>query len=59
MCGVKHSVLGVDKDIIIKKFYTEMPAFFNEANGECTVNGIVAEIDPSTGKALSIERINF
>lgn len=59
MCGVRDSVLGVDKDIIVKKYYDSMPAFFNAADGECMINGIVIDADVSTGKAKSIKRINF
>ena len=59
MCGVKESVLGVDKDIIVKKFIDGMPAFFNAANGECMVNGIIVETDDMSGKALSVKRVNF
>ncbi len=59
MCGVKDSVLGVEKDIIVKKFYDSMPAFFNAANGECMINAIVIDVDVSTGKANAIKRINF
>ena len=59
MCGVKDSVLGVDKEIIMKKFFDGMPAFFNAANGECMINGIILDVDLSTGKANEIKRINF
>jgi len=59
MCGVKDSVLGVDKEIIVKKFIDGMPAHFNAANGKCMVNGIIVETDDSTGKALSVKRVNF
>ena len=59
MCGVKESVLGVDKEIIVKKFIDGMPAFFNAASGECMVNGIIVETDDMSGKALSVKRVNF
>lgn len=59
MCGVRDSVLGVEKEIIMKKFFDGMPAFFNAANGECMINGIVLDVDVSSGKANEIKRINF
>lgn len=59
MCGVKESVLGVDKEIIVKKFIDGMPAHFNAASGECMVNGIIVEADDFTGRALSVKRVNF
>ncbi len=58
MCGVKDSVLGVQSDIIVKKYYDSMPAYFNAASGECMINGIVIDVENSTGKCLDIKRIN-
>lgn len=58
MTGPSQGIIGVDKDIIINKFITHMPAKFEIARGECQINAVVAEIDEKTGKALSIERIN-
>lgn len=58
MCGVRDSVLGVQKDIIVKKYYDSMPVYFNAASGECMINGIVIEVENSTGKCLDIKRIN-
>lgn len=59
MCGVKDSVLGVEKDIIVKKYYDSMPAFFNAASGECMINAIIVDVDLSSGKATEIKRIGF
>lgn len=57
MTGVENSCLGVDSSIIIDKFRFHMPAKFNEAKGECFLNGVVVEFDEKKGKAISIERI--
>lgn len=59
MTGPVESVLGVDKDIVIYKFTTMLPAKFEIAKGRAQFNGIVFEIDDETGKALSISRLNF
>lgn len=59
MCGVKDSVLGVDKDIIIEKFLTGMPARFDSAEGSCMINGCIFSIDEKTGRCLSVERVCF
>ncbi len=59
MCGVRDSVLGVQKEIIIKKFCDGMPAFFNAASGDCMINGIVLDVENGTGKATGIKRINL
>ncbi len=59
MCGVKDSVLGVDKDIVIGKFLTGMPARFDGAEGSCMINGCIFSVDEKTGKCLSAERVCF
>ena len=58
MTGPSEGIIGVDKDIIINKFITHMPAKFEIARGECQINAVVAEIDDKTGKTGRIERIN-
>lgn len=57
MTGVKHSVLGVDKDIIIQKLKNKLPVKFYNAVGECELNGCIFDVDRSTGLATAIERI--
>lgn len=57
MCGVADSVLGVKKEIIVKKMLDNMPARFDAADGECMINGCVFEIDEKSGKCLSVERL--
>lgn len=59
MCGVKDSVLGVDKDIVIGKFLTGIPARFDSASGECMINGCIFTIDEKSGKCLSAERVSI
>ncbi len=59
MCGVYESVLGVDKDIIIKKFRTNLPARFDSAEGECSINGCIFAVDENTGRCTDVERITL
>ncbi|MCR1898087.1 TIGR00282 family metallophosphoesterase [Irregularibacter muris] len=56
MTGPSNSVLGVDKDIIIKKFMTQRPIRFELAEGPVQINAIIAEIDETNGKCTSIKR---
>lgn len=58
MCGPKVSVLGVDKDIIIKQFLTALPQSHKVAVGQSIFDGALVEIDPTTKKAISITRIS-
>ncbi len=58
MCGPINSVLGVDKDIIVKGFLTGLPQSHKVAVGNSMLNACVIEIDISTKKTLSIKRIS-
>lgn len=56
MTGVRDSILGVEKSVIIEKFLTYYPKKHVFANGDTDVCGAALEIDQKTGKALSITR---
>jgi len=58
MVGLKESVIGIDKEIIIEKFLTnKSKAHDIPDHGNCIVNATLVTIDPDTRKALTIERI--
>jgi metallophosphoesterase (TIGR00282 family) len=56
-CGATFSLLGMDKDIVMKKFLLSMPVRFQVGKQlPYEVNGIVLTLDSQTGKLLGIER---
>lgn len=57
MCGPIHSVLGVEKNSIIRRFTTGMPQKFELATGKGQFSGCVFEIDAETGKTVATKRI--
>lgn len=57
MVGPRDSVLGVDKDIVINKFLSGLPAKFSLAKGSTVFCAVIIEVDEITGKALAIQRI--
>jgi 2',3'-cyclic-nucleotide 2'-phosphodiesterase len=57
MCGPYDSVLGRRKDRVVKYMTTNMPHSFDVATGDVRMCGALVEIDESTGRATSIERI--
>ena len=59
MCGVKNSVLGVNKELIIEKFRTNMPVRFDAASGECIINGCIFTIDEKSGKCVAVESVRI
>ena len=57
MTGPYDSVLGRRKDRVVKFMTTNMPQAFDVATGDVRMCGAVVDINPETGKAESIERI--
>lgn len=57
MTGPYNSVIGVDKDIIIKRFLTQMPVRMEAARNGAELHGVIVEVDESTGRAKSIRRV--
>ena len=57
MCGPRDSVIGCETAPIIRRFLSGMPERFEPASGPVRVCGILLDIDETTGKARSIQRI--
>lgn len=58
MTAASRSILGREIDPVLKNFITRMPAPFDVAGGELVLQGIIVEINPISGKAISIQRIS-
>jgi 2',3'-cyclic-nucleotide 2'-phosphodiesterase len=59
MCGPHDSVLGRRKERILQYMTTAVPIPFEVATGDVRLNGVIADVDPATGKALAIERVEI
>lgn len=57
MVGPAESVLGIDKEIIIKRFLTQRMLKMEVAKGPVEINGIILEIDDRTGLVENIQRV--
>ncbi len=57
MTGPKNSVLGVKKDIIIKRFLTGLPGKFEIEDDEGQFNGVILELGKDL-EVCSIKRLN-
>jgi 2',3'-cyclic-nucleotide 2'-phosphodiesterase len=57
MCGPLNSVIGIKPEQTLERFITGIPHRFEVADGPLWVNAAVLDIDPATGKAVSIERV--
>ncbi|MBC7324372.1 MAG: TIGR00282 family metallophosphoesterase, partial [Moorella sp. (in: Bacteria)] len=59
MTGPRDSVLGVKADLIIKKFLTQLPVRFEVAGGAIQLEAVLLDIDPVTGRAAAIQRLQL
>jgi metallophosphoesterase (TIGR00282 family) len=57
MTGVTDSVIGMDTQICLNRARNQVLYRMECAKGEAAIQGIAAEIDGETGKAISIKRI--
>ncbi len=56
MTGPYNSVIGVDKEIILKRFLTGVGARMEAARGGVELHSVVVDVDETTGKARSMKR---
>ncbi|HEV2916255.1 MAG TPA: TIGR00282 family metallophosphoesterase [Candidatus Babeliales bacterium] len=60
MAGSLHSIIGMKKESIIRNFLLQMPSKFEVDTAlPLIMGGIIVDIDPDTGRAISIERIRI
>ena len=60
MTGPHDSVIGMDKQGILEHFRDNtMPTRFVVAEGDIQMNAVLIDVDESTGRARSIDRLNF
>ncbi len=57
MCGPYESVIGVEVDLIVKRFYSGLPERFSVAKGPAIICGVVIDVDEHSGNATAISRI--
>jgi metallophosphoesterase (TIGR00282 family) len=58
MAGPFHSVIGVVKEDVIRRFLTSIPDRFESASQDAQLNAVFVEVNSETGKAVRIERIH-
>jgi hypothetical protein len=57
MTGPTDGVIGVDREIILQRFLTQMPVRFEPAAGPAALHGVIIVVDPETGRASDIRRL--
>ena len=58
MTGPKNGVIGMDKDVALKRFVTSLPERYKIATGEAIFNSVLFEIDDESNKVRNILRVN-
>ena len=56
MSGPYDSVIGVERDLVLQRFLTGMPAKFEAAKGNPKMCATLIECDGNTGRAIGIRR---
>ena len=59
MTGPHGGVIGMDKVAVLRRFLDGQPARFEVATGDIQMNTVLIDVDESTGRARSIERLRF
>jgi hypothetical protein len=57
MTGPYGSVIGIDKDTVIRKFLTQMPVKMEASRQGAELHGVIVEVDEATGRACAIRRV--
>jgi len=57
MCGPEDSVLGVKTEQVLRRFMTQMPTRFEVATGPTLVQGLLVDVDATSGRATAVRRI--
>ncbi|MCG9894510.1 MAG: TIGR00282 family metallophosphoesterase [Fimbriimonadaceae bacterium] len=59
MCGPLNSILGMNKDVILRRFLGGLPERFEVAEGPSVISGAVIRVQTSVGRATGIEVIRL
>jgi metallophosphoesterase (TIGR00282 family) len=58
MTGAFDSVIGIEKEAALKRFLTQVAVRLTPAEHDVRLNGVVVDVDPSTGLCTHIERLS-
>ena len=59
MTGPVDSVIGMDTQKAIDRFILQSHVYYSIAKNNIRLNGVLIDVDESTGKASAIQRVNF
>lgn len=56
MTGPYDSVIGVDKDPVLRKFLTSLPVRFETAKDNAQLHSVIVDVEPESGRATAVKR---
>ena len=59
MCGARDGILGIDRDVILRRMASLMPARYEPAEGDIEAQGVLFTLDPTTRAVSACERVSF
>jgi 2',3'-cyclic-nucleotide 2'-phosphodiesterase len=59
MCGPLDSVIGMEKEAVIKGFLSQLPRQFEVAQDNVVLQGIIVNVDDDSGRAREIRRLRM
>jgi metallophosphoesterase (TIGR00282 family) len=57
MTGPFDSIIGIQKELALKRFLTQLPVRFSVAKNDVFLNAVLVDVDTDSGRAISIERL--
>lgn len=57
MCGPYPSVIGMDKEVVLRRFRTSLPTRFEVAEQPGVICGVVIDVQKDSGRATAISRV--
>ncbi|MGE0130986.1 MAG: TIGR00282 family metallophosphoesterase [Blastocatellales bacterium] len=59
MTGPHDGVIGMRTEIVLERYLRGLSAKFEPCEGEIKMNGLIVDIDETTGRALRVERLSM
>ena len=59
MCGESGGILGMDSEIVVERMRTRLPIYYKPASGDVVADGVIFDVDTSTGAVKTVERVKL
>jgi len=59
MCGPFDSIIGIERELVIEGFLSQLPRKFEVAEANVVLQGVVVDVDEKSGRARDIRRLRL